>query len=146
MSDRLAVMRGGEIEQIGTPREVYDQPANSYVADFLGVANLLPADAARFGTVVVNGVELMADTRDVLGECTVLVRPERVRVVEVGRGAVRARVERVVFAGPVIHVHLRVGDRELQAVVANDGRAAVPAEGSEVDVAMPRDSIRVLAR
>lgn len=146
MSDRLAVMRGGEIEQIGTPREVYDQPANSYVADFLGVANLLPADAARFGTVVVNGVELMADTRDVLGECTVLVRPERVRVVEVGRGAVRARVERVVFAGPVIHVHLRVGDRELQAVVANDGRAVVPVEGSEVDVAMPRDSIRVLAR
>lgn len=146
MSDRLAVMRGGEIEQIGTPREVYDQPANSYVADFLGVANLLPADAARFGTVVVNGVELMADTRDVLGECTVLVRPERVRVVEVGRGAVRARVERVVFAGPVIHVHLRVGDRGLQAVVANDGRAVVPVEGGEVDVAMPRDSIRVLAR
>lgn len=146
MSDRLAVMRGGEIEQVGTPREVYDQPANSYVADFLGVANLLPAGVPRFGTVVVNGVELMADTRDVLGDCTVLVRPERVRVVEVGRGAVRATVERIVFAGPVIHVHLRVGDRELQAVVANDGRAVVPDEGAEVDVAMPLDSIRVLAR
>ena len=52
----------------------------------------------------------------------------------------------MVFAGPVIHVHLRVGDRELQAVVANDGRASVPEEGSEVDVSMPRDSIRVLAR
>lgn len=146
MSDRLAVMRGGEIEQVGTPREVYDQPANSYVADFLGVANLLPASVPRFGTVVVNGVELMADTRDVIGDCTVLVRPERVRVVEVGRGAVRAKVERIVFAGPVIHVHLRVGDRELQAVVANDGRVAVPEEGTEVDVAMPLDSIRVLAR
>ena len=146
MSDRLAVMRGGEIEQVGTPREVYDEPASSYVADFLGVANLLPATTPRFGAVVINGVELMADTRDVTGECTVLVRPERVRVVDPGRGAVRARVERIVFAGPVIHVHLRVGDRELQAVVANDGRTAVPDEGSDVDLAMPRDSIRVLAR
>ena len=43
MSDRLAVMNEGEIEQIGTPKETYEQPASAYVADFLGVANLLPA-------------------------------------------------------------------------------------------------------
>ncbi len=44
MSDRLAVMNTGRIEQIGTPREVYDEPANKYVADFLGLANLLARD------------------------------------------------------------------------------------------------------
>ena len=43
MSDRLAVMNDGEIEQIGTPKETYEEPASAYVADFLGVANLLPA-------------------------------------------------------------------------------------------------------
>ena len=45
MCDRLAVMDDGQVEQVGTPEEVYEQPATAYVADFLGVANLLDADA-----------------------------------------------------------------------------------------------------
>ena len=47
MSDRLAVMDGGHIAQVGTPEQVYEQPATAYVADFLGVANLLDADCDR---------------------------------------------------------------------------------------------------
>ena len=49
MSDRLAVMNEGEIEQIGTPKETYEEPASAYVADFLGVANLLPATVSTLG-------------------------------------------------------------------------------------------------
>ncbi|MEX0945926.1 MAG: ATP-binding cassette domain-containing protein, partial [Acidimicrobiia bacterium] len=45
MSDRLAVMSQGRIEQVGTPSEVYEQPANAYVADFLGLSNLIPGTA-----------------------------------------------------------------------------------------------------
>ncbi len=45
MSDRLAVMSAGRIEQMGTPSEVYEQPASAYVADFLGLSNLMPAEA-----------------------------------------------------------------------------------------------------
>ena len=45
MSDRMAVMNTGKVEQVGTPREVYDEPASAYVADFLGLANLVPAVA-----------------------------------------------------------------------------------------------------
>ena len=44
MSDRLAVMRDGKIVQIGPPTEVYEQPADTYVADFLGASNLMPVD------------------------------------------------------------------------------------------------------
>ena len=47
MSDRMAVMNTGKVEQVGTPREVYDEPASAYVADFLGLANLVPAVATR---------------------------------------------------------------------------------------------------
>ena len=47
MSDRLAVMSEGRIEQVGTPRTVYDEPASAYVADFLGVSNLMSAEVAR---------------------------------------------------------------------------------------------------
>ena len=57
MSDRLAVMNEGEIEQIGTPKETYEEPASAYVADFLGVANLLPATVSTPGRVIVNGAE-----------------------------------------------------------------------------------------
>ena len=45
MSDRLAVMNGGRVEQAGTPQEVYEEPATLFVADFLGVSNLITAEA-----------------------------------------------------------------------------------------------------
>ena len=67
MSDRLAVMRAGEIDQIGTPREVYDEPATSYVADFLGIANLVPAHVVRDGELELAGVRVHADTTAVDG-------------------------------------------------------------------------------
>ena len=144
MSDRLAVMRAGEIDQVGTPREVYDHPATAYVADFLGIANLLPATVSGAGRVVIEGKEVAADTRDVTGACTVLVRPERVRLVPAGTGVLAARVETLVFAGPVTHVHLAVGDQTLQAVLPNDGGELLAREGEPVDVVLPVDSLRVL--
>ena len=51
MSDRLAVMNHGGIEQCGTPRDIYERPATAFVADFLGVANLLPADHLGGGLI-----------------------------------------------------------------------------------------------
>ena len=51
MSDRLAVMDGGRIAQVGTPTEVYEEPANAYVADFLGVSNLMEATRRELGRV-----------------------------------------------------------------------------------------------
>ena len=51
MSDRVAVMSGGRVEQAGTPREIYEEPATEFVADFLGVSNLLTADATADGDV-----------------------------------------------------------------------------------------------
>jgi spermidine/putrescine transport system ATP-binding protein len=144
MSDRLAVMRSGEIDQVGTPQEVYNEPATTYVADFLGLANLVACEVVEGGTVVIDGVSTLAETGSVTGPCSVLIRPERVRVVQVGDGLLRARVENVVFAGPVTHVHLRMGDHAIQAVVTNDGAPLIAAQGVDVDVAFPPDALRVL--
>ncbi|MFZ2443463.1 MAG: ATP-binding cassette domain-containing protein, partial [Ilumatobacteraceae bacterium] len=69
MSDRLAVMNTGRIEQVGGPRSVYDEPANRYVADFLGLANLLPATADAAGVTVL-GARVAADTRGLAGAST----------------------------------------------------------------------------
>ena len=143
MSDRLAVMNTGRIEQVGAPREVYDEPANKYVADFLGLANLLPAVADSAGVDVL-GVRIAADTRGLSGECTALVRPERLALVTPAEGHLRATVDHVVFAGPATHVHVRVGEHVLQAVVPNDGSALAAVEGGEVGLLLQPDAVRVL--
>lgn len=88
LSDRLAVMRSGRIEQVGTPRQLYDAPANRFVAEFLGRANLL-ADG-RGGWL--------------------LLRPEQLRLQGHGPGdgerGLRARISDVSFLGSLVQVHL----------------------------------------
>ena len=147
MSDRLAVMNNGEIEQIGTPKETYEEPASAYVADFLGVANLLPAVVRGAGRVVVNGSEHSADTAGISGECTVVIRPERVQLSTLGQGQIEAVpvvVEQLVYVGAVTQVLLRLGEHRLQALVANDGSPLCGAEGDTVDAYLPPSAIRVL--
>lgn len=146
MSDRLAVMREGTIEQVGRPRDVYDSPDTTYVADFLGLANLLPASVVRSGVVSLAGREFTVATGDLAGQCTALIRPERLRLSEVGDAeGVPGVVTDVVFVGASLHVHVDVGDGRLQAVLANDGDLRVPTPGSPIAVAIPPDAIRLLA-
>jgi spermidine/putrescine transport system ATP-binding protein len=146
MSDRLAVMREGEIEQIGAPRDVYDSPATTYVADFLGLANLLPAHVPSRGSVAIDGRTVAADTGDISGACTVFARPERLRVVADGDGLVSGLVADVVFVGQTTHIRVAVADRALQIVVPNDGASWIPAPGTRVGVDMPAEAVRVLER
>jgi spermidine/putrescine transport system ATP-binding protein len=146
MSDRLAVMRAGEVEQIGTPRDVYDSPASTYVAGFLGLANLFPARVVRAGEVEVGGRTLQAATGDVNGTCTVFARPERLRLVDAGTGVVVGPVTDVVFVGSTSHIRIAVDDGVLQVVVPNDGDTRVPVPGAVVGIDVPADAVRVLAR
>jgi ABC-type Fe3+/spermidine/putrescine transport system ATPase subunit len=143
MSDRLAVMNNGIIEQIGAPRDVYDHPVNTYVADFLGLANLVPA-TAEADAVTLLGQRVPAPTGTTRGACTVIVRPERVTLVPPQDAAVRARIDTVVFAGALTHVHLTVEGQALQAMVANDGAGVPLVEGGEVGVTLAADALRVL--
>jgi len=143
MSDRLAVMNTGKIEQIGAPRDVYDEPSSRYVADFLGLANLVPAHADRDGVAVL-GAHVALDTAGVSGDTTVLVRPERLLLVAPAEGNLCGVVEHVVFAGAATHVHLRVGDQALQAVVTNNGSPLAAVEGGEVGLLLQPEALRVL--
>ncbi|MCB1002177.1 MAG: ABC transporter ATP-binding protein [Acidimicrobiales bacterium] len=160
MSDRLAVMRDGEIEQVGAPRDVYDAPASAYVADFLGLANLLPARVEAPGRLEVDGFALAAATGEVRGACTVFARPERLRLIGMDDRTPRdaaadgssdaapvlsGEVRDVVFVGSTTHVRVAVGARELQVVVTNDGGMWVPSPGTAVGVVVPFDAVRVLA-
>src|SRR6202167_4856621 len=135
MSDRLAVMNAGQIAQIGTPREVYEEPTDSYVADFLGAANLIEilvservpggASTLKLGdTALTTSNEVPAEP-GAGGQA--VIRPERVRVEEhgsAGANRVPALVDRVVYLGAATQVLLRLATGEsLQAVVPNEDAA-----------------------
>jgi spermidine/putrescine transport system ATP-binding protein len=155
MSDRLAVMSAGRVEQVGTPSEVYEEPRTSYVADFLGVSNLMDAradglDADGRGKVQLGEFELVAaqgDT-DARGDVKVVIRPERVRLEESGapgQNRVPGMVERVVYVGSIMQVivHLAPG-QTLQVWVQNQGEGLPYAQGHPVSVHLPAEALRVL--
>jgi spermidine/putrescine transport system ATP-binding protein len=154
MSDRLAVMKDGRIEQVGAPQDVYEDPETLYVADFLGVSNLMQATIVSAGTgacrVAVEGYELQTrgTDRNVTGEAKIVIRPERIELEEhgspSGQNRVPAMVERVVYVGSVIQVIVRAATGEaLQALVQNTG--GIPYEqGTPVQLHLPADALRVL--
>jgi spermidine/putrescine transport system ATP-binding protein len=154
MSDRLAVMNAGRIAQIGTPREVYEEPADAYVADFLGAANLMQVSvsSASPAKVKVGDSELSSSyvCPAAAGQTAhAVIRPERVRVEphgSAGPNRVPALVERLVFLGPATQVMLRLATgASLQALLQNDGEPLDLAQGSPVHAYLPADALRVLA-
>jgi spermidine/putrescine transport system ATP-binding protein len=151
MSDRLAVMSNGRIQQVGSPAEVYEEPSTAYVADFLGVSNLMPALCEGSGKVRLGDFQFMATRGDLgaRGPVRVVIRPERVELSDhgaVGGNRIPGMVERVLYVGSVIQilVHLAHG-QTLQAWTQNRGGDPPWQQGTAVSVYLPPDAIQVLA-
>jgi spermidine/putrescine transport system ATP-binding protein len=79
MSDRIAVMQGGRVQQLGRPEEIYEAPANRFVADFIGGANLIPARIGSGGAMA-EGLGLVPATGKIGSEVTLAIRPERLSI------------------------------------------------------------------
>jgi spermidine/putrescine transport system ATP-binding protein len=121
MSDRIAVMNEGRVEQIGTPQEIYHSPTSVFVANFIGVANLIPAivqDASGgAANVLVSGSHCVPVPRGEVAvrpgsAATVMVRPERLRLSPSSAEAsgLAVTVEHAVFQGPVVRCTMRASD------------------------------------
>lgn len=135
MSNRIAVMNGGKVLQVGTPAEIYDEPAHRFVMEFMGSPNILPGriggGAGETAIVELDGIGPMPARRGGVHSAgdrvALLVRPERLRVSrqKPEGAAFQARAERVVKVGFVAHCHLVCADgRELLAYRMNDDAAA----------------------
>jgi spermidine/putrescine transport system ATP-binding protein len=156
MSDRVAVMRSGKIVQIGDPHEIYEEPADTYVADFLGVSNLMQVEvverqAGAHGQVRLGASALSVEqgSADALGQAFCVIRPERVRIEPFGSpgpNRVPAMVERLVYVGSATQVMLRLAPGVLlQALVQNDGSHTQLAQGTPVHAFLAPEALRVLA-
>jgi spermidine/putrescine transport system ATP-binding protein len=116
MSDRIAVMQNGAIHQIGGPRDIYDHPADRFVADFIGDTNFLPAEViSQDGDTVrlrlASGSETTTGAdHPVTGKVTLALRPEHARLSTIGDGLLTGTVTDVVYFGTDTHVHLALED------------------------------------
>jgi spermidine/putrescine transport system ATP-binding protein len=121
MSDRIVVMNEGRVEQIGSPEEIYHAPATVFVANFIGVANLLAARVGRSdghgATAVVSGASVPVTAGSWRGNpgeaATDMIRPERLRVSTAplpGDVSIPVIMESAIFQGPVVRLALRAGD------------------------------------
>ncbi len=136
MSDRVAVLREGLIEQVGRPREIYAEPQTAFVADFVGGANQIPVtivnvtagsyrvDAGRLGSWTSPGISGLQ-----LGQkATAIIRPE---TVQVGGGdvSVEGRVTDLSFVGPVMNLAVACGELEIRSMIS--GRTPQPEEATK---------------
>jgi spermidine/putrescine transport system ATP-binding protein len=126
MSDRIAVMSRGKVQQMGTPVEIYERPANKFVADFIGESNFLDGQIKSLSrdeasvfipslNAEVKGMPISQGLTN--GENVVVsIRPEKVRVAEEGAGgnAFRGRVTNTVYIGADTQVFVDVGDAHLK--------------------------------
>jgi len=116
MSDRVGVMNRGRLEQVGTPREVYETPATRFVAEFVGAANLLEGDVAR---------------RYADGARCALLRPERIRLGAAGGARAFGDVVDSQYFGSFVRLRVQVDGANL-AVDLGAGAGSPPSNGAQV--------------
>ena len=150
MSDRVAVMNAGEVQQIGTPEEIYRHPANRFVAEFVGRVNLIEGlvSASEGGGVVVDVDSshrlTVHDGAGASGNVTVAVRPEAMTVMRVDDNSVNgtntweADVATVAFLGD--HYEYEVNAGSLALTVQSSRRV----EGDRIRVHIPPDACAVV--
>ncbi|MCU9836413.1 ABC transporter ATP-binding protein [Ruegeria sp. WL0004] len=150
MSDRIAVMSGGRILQIGNPREIYERPSERFVANFIGESNFLNGQLSAGsvtleagGTFTVEPPQGVAD-----GKVSVLIRPEHVTVAGTGAegAALIATVENVVYSGEatVAHLKLKTGEA-IKARASNlPGASGLLETGAQVGVSVAPGAVTVL--
>jgi putative spermidine/putrescine transport system ATP-binding protein len=154
ISDRVAVMYGGRIEQVGSPVEMYGSPATPFVAEFIGTMNRLISTVADEGYVEYGGAKLRVDAAEGLprGErVLMLVRPETVELSEVtngppAEGSVAGEVVSHIFLGAVTRVRIEdpSGDHGLTADIP-PSQAAGLAVGTRVSASFAPEGARLLS-
>lgn len=162
MSDRIAVFNFGVCHQVGTPLEIYNEPANDFVASFIGEINFLPMKIEKkevdritvsvFGgsqKLYVNHAPFNYKEPENGEELILSVRPEAVSLLpetDGGSNTLEGKVEYVQFFGSMIEVQVDVGGAELRANMLNGSQWAHLEQGTKVWVRLPEDRMRIIPK
>jgi putative spermidine/putrescine transport system ATP-binding protein len=143
MADRLVVISEGAVRQVGTQHDLYERPADRFVAGFVGRSTLLPGKVVAPGRFQTEGGLALACADGAPGPGVIALRPERVALgaAEGLDNRLPGTVELVSYLGAVIDVHVRVSHAE-RIVVSQPNRAdgRIPKEGDRIDIGWPKQA------
>ncbi|SFJ53417.1 putative spermidine/putrescine transport system ATP-binding protein [Bosea sp. OK403] len=141
IADTIAVMKDGVLQQIGSASEIYEQPANRFVAEFIGRANFLPGriltgDGRSHEVALDAGITVPAIASAHPGGSSrveVLIRPEAIALTETGRsGSLMATVEAISYQGATVYVHARLADGTLVTCATTPESSRIAAQGDAI--------------
>lgn len=145
MSDRVIVMDGGKIAQIGTPKELYHRPTNRFVADFVGKVGFLQLQRQGTAWVIADGTAILTRSGSVHSATALAaIRPESIRLArsveaQEGKTQLRASISQVYYLGPYTEYHLEIAGETLRCYAQEDFKI-----GSEVIATIAPDDVVIL--
>jgi iron(III) transport system ATP-binding protein len=153
LSDRVIVMRDGEIKQMGTPQEIYEDPDTMFVAGFVGKAAFFPVELVekhsagpwkcRLGNKTLDVTRFAGDI-EVGSKAVIMARPESLRLVEKGQGAVEGTVRMNVYLGHSIETYVETPNGEVLIQVDDPSSKKIFPEGAPVSIDFNPQRIRLL--
>ena len=153
MSDRIAVMSSGNILQVGTPWDIYDHPAERFVADFIGETNFLSGTVESAGdgkarVALRSGAKVLATTARYFqpgSKATLMVRPEHAKLIK-SPGDLTGTIETIVYFGTDTHIHVRLDGGEAFIVRQQNSRSASCGfeTGAKVGISIGDDAAQLL--
>jgi spermidine/putrescine transport system ATP-binding protein len=158
MSDRIAVMNQGRVEQVSAPVEVYERPTTTFVAGFIGVSNLMPATVVESGVVQLDSGPRIDARTDGFGpgeRCHAVVRPEKLRIETIGTdgaGDDRPRVEGIVessiYLGTTTQMVVDLGGEVRMTVLCPNTseaeRQSLPGGGARVSLSWAQEHMHLV--
>jgi putative spermidine/putrescine transport system ATP-binding protein len=146
VADRLVVMADGEIRQIGSQRDLYERPANSFVAGFVGRSTTLIGRLTAPGHFETAGGLQLQCREGVPGKAVMMLRPERISIAASGMdNHLPGKVEFVSYLGDVLELHVRLSPADRVIVQLPNRGTAPPSVGETVEVGWPRDAGMIFA-
>lgn len=141
MSDTVVVMNQGYIQQIGTPEDIYNEPENAFVADFIGDSNIIPATMIEDKVVEMLGVKFQCvDTGFGRNKpVDVVIRPEDIELVEPDKGIITGKVTHLIFKG--VHYEMEVMANGFEWLVQSTRLVPV---GTEVGIQVDPFNIQIM--
>lgn len=146
MSDTIVVMSDGEIQQVGSPKAIYDEPNNAFVADFIGESSIYTGTVLKDNKIKFLGAAFNADPADEgkfspSEKVDVVIRPEDVIITSIEKGIVKATIKSKIFKGMHYEYIMNVGKNELIAQSTKDYE-----EGKEVGIDVEPENIQIMKK
>ena len=147
VSDRIAVMKDGEIQHLGQPKDIYQRPANVFVATFIGKTNILEGKLTGSNLKINSNYEIPMDNikdKNVQGPVLVSIRPEEFLINDVNdANGIKAIVDSSVFLGLNTHYFVHLEDGEKLEVVQESKIDGIIPKGTEIYLTVKKDKINV---